>query len=113
MSIGIHYVKMKNVSFGAGYGWIILFPYGAYPIPEKRIEHRIVESIDIKNKLGNVKVGYGAMLEQRIFKDKITLRIRIKMGLKIPIICSKKIQISMFNTIFLNVGHVKNHNYFN
>ncbi|WP_062052872.1 DUF2490 domain-containing protein [Aquimarina longa] len=113
LSVGVHYIEIKNVRFGAGYEWIILFPYGAHPIPEKRTEHRIFESIEVKNKIGKVKVGYKAMLEQRIFKDKTTHRVRMKIGVKIPISQSEKINLLAFNSIFLNIGNVKNQNYFN
>ena len=113
LSIGIHYVKMKNTSFGAGYEWIILFPYGAHPVPKRRTEHRIFESVEIKNKVANVKVSYGIMLEQRIFSDRTRHRARIKLGGRIPVTSSEKVHVSTFNTVFLNVGNFRNHTYFN
>lgn len=88
--IGTSYDYLKNVSFGTGYEWIVLFPYGTHPIKEKRTEHRIYEQLIIKNKFQNVSVDYGVLLEQRIRKDITRHRLRIILGAKIPIIRSKE-----------------------
>ncbi|MEE4001008.1 DUF2490 domain-containing protein [Tenacibaculum sp. FZY0031] len=116
LRLGTSYDHLKNISFGAGYEWVVLFPYGAHPVPKKRIEHRIYEYFTIKNKIKKVSVNYGMLLEQRIMKDKTRHRLRLVFGAKIPIIRSKegetKLSISFFNQVFLDIDKYTNNKNF-
>jgi len=107
LRLGGSYDYLKNVTFGAGYEWVVLFPYGAHPVPEKRTEHRIYEYFTIKNKIKAVSVNYGMLLEQRIMEDKTRHRLRLILGAKIPIISSEegitKLGLSFFNQVFLDI----------
>ena len=116
LRLGGSYDYLKNISFGAGYEWVVLFPYGAHPVPEKRTEHRIYEYFTIKNKIKTVSVNYGMLLEHRIMEDKTRHRLRLIFGVKMPIIRSKegetKLGMSFFNQVFLDIDKYANDNHF-
>ena len=116
LRLGGSYDYLKNISFGAGYEWVVLFPYGAHPVPEKRPEHRIYEYFTIKNKIKKVSVNYGMLLEQRIMEDKTRHRLRLIFGAKIPIIRSKegetKLGVSLSNQVFLDIDKYANNKNF-
>ncbi|WP_281980508.1 DUF2490 domain-containing protein [Tenacibaculum mesophilum] len=116
LRIGTSYDYLKNLSFGAGYEWVVLFPYGAHPVPTKRTEHRIYEYFTIKNKIKKVSVNYGMLLEQRIMEDKTRHRLRLIFGAKTPIIRSKEgktiISLSFSNQVFLDVDRYANNKNF-
>jgi len=116
LRFGTSYNHLKNVSFGAGYEWVVLFPYGAHPVSEKRTEHRIYEYFNIKNKIKAIAVNYGMLLEQRIMKDRIRHRLRLILGAKIPLIQSKKgetkLGLSLSNQVFLDIDKDANNNHF-
>jgi len=116
LRLGGSYDYLKNISFGAGYEWVVLFPYGAHPVPEKRTEHRIYEYFTIKNKIKTVFVNYGMLLEQRIMDDKTRHRLRLIFGAKMPIIRSKegetKLGFSLSNQVFLDIDRYANNKNF-
>lgn len=116
LRIGTSYDYLKILSFGAGYEWVVLFPYGAHPVPTKRTEHRIYEYFTIKNKIKKVSVNYGMLLEQRIMEDKTRHRLRLIFGAKTPIIRSKEgktiIGLSFSNQVFLDVDRYANNKNF-
>ncbi|WP_417784549.1 DUF2490 domain-containing protein [Tenacibaculum sp.] len=116
LRLGTSYNYLRNISFGAGYEWVVLFPYGAHPVPKKRIEHRIYEYFTIKNKIKKVSINYGMLLEQRIMKDKTRHRLRLVFSAKTPIICSKEgktiIGLSFSNQVFLDVDKYANNKNF-
>lgn len=117
LKFGVNYNYSKNFSFGGGYEWIVLFPYGEHPIAEKRTEHRIYEQFEIKTKLNNISIKFCVLQEQRIFKTKVNHRTRIKILTKMPIFRSEdgetKLSLSIFNQVFLNVEKNTNNNHFN
>lgn len=115
LRLGTSYDYLKNVSFGAGYEWVVLFPYGAHPVSKKRTEHRIYEYFNLKNKIKAVAVNYGMLLEQRIMKDRIRHRLRLILGAKIPLIQSEgktKLGLSLSNQVFLAFDKYANNNHF-
>lgn len=116
LRLGGSYDYLKNISFGAGYEWVVLFPYGAHPVPEKRPEHRIYEYFTIKNKIKTVSVSYGMLLEQRIMDAKTRQRLRLIFGAKIPITRSKegetKLGVSLSNQVFLDIDKYANNKNF-
>ncbi|AUP78323.1 DUF2490 domain-containing protein [Flavivirga eckloniae] len=116
LRLGASYDYLKNISFGAGYEWVVLFPYGAHPVPEKRTEHRIYEQFSIKSKIKTVSVSYGMLLEHRIMENRTRHRLRLIFGAKMPIIRSKegetKLGVSFFNQVFLDIDKYANGNHF-
>lgn len=114
--LGASYNYLKRLSFGAGYEWIVLFPYGAHPVPEKRTEHRIYEYFTIKNKIKKVSVNYGMLLEQRIMKDKTRHRLRLILAAKTPVLRSTEgktlVGFSLSNQVFLDIDkYAKGNNF--
>lgn len=107
LRFGASYDYLQNISFGAGYEWVVLFPYGAHPVTEKRTEHRIYEQFSIKSKIKTISVNYGMLLEQRIMKDRTRHRLRLVFGTKVPIIRSEEgktiLGFSLSNQVFLDV----------
>jgi hypothetical protein len=116
LRLGAGYNYLKNISFNAGYEWIVLFPYGTHPVPQKRTEHRIYEQFIIKSKIQRVAVNYGVQLEQRIMADFTRHRLRMIFGAKMPLITSEdgktKLGVSFFNQVFLDIDKCANGNYF-
>lgn len=114
--IGGNYAILKKVSFGTGYEWVVLFPYGAHPAPKKRPEHRIYEQIAVNNNLNSISVSTSALLEHRIRKDITRHRLRVRLGVKTPIIRSDdgitKLGVSFFNEFFFNLDKYANGNYY-
>jgi hypothetical protein len=117
LKLGTNYNLLKNFKVGGGYEWIVLFPYGAHPVPQKRTEHRITQQFEISTKLKNVSVKFGGLQEQRFIEGNITHRTRIILAVKTPIISTEngktKLGLSFYNQVFLNVGKKANGNYFN
>ncbi|MDX8553558.1 DUF2490 domain-containing protein [Tenacibaculum sp. 1B UA] len=115
LRLGGSYDYLKNVSFGVGYEWVVLFPYGAHPVSEKRTEHRVYEYFNLKNKIKTVAVNYGMLLEQRIMKDRIRHRLRLILGVKVPLIQTEgktKLGLSLSNQVFLDIDKYANNNHF-
>ncbi len=114
--IGGNYAVSKNVNFGGGYEWVVLYPYGAHPVPEKRPEHRIYEQIAIRKQLDVVSFSSSVLLEHRIRKDITRNRLRVRLGMKTPIISFNdgitKLGLSFFNEFFFNVDKYANSNYY-
>ncbi|WP_130734016.1 DUF2490 domain-containing protein [Flavobacterium sp. J27] len=112
LRIATGYDYSNNLSFSLGYEWVILFPYGQFPVPEKRIEHRIYEQIIIKNKIDNVSINYGIQLEQRFLNELTRHRLRLIFAAKYPIIKSdkgkEKLTFSFFDQIILNIDNEAN-----
>ncbi|TBN15474.1 DUF2490 domain-containing protein [Hyunsoonleella pacifica] len=112
--IGGNYVVSKKVNFGVGYEWVVLFPYGEHPVLEKRPEHRIYEQITVKNKLNRISFRSSALLEHRIRKDITRHRLRVRLGMKTPIIRSNdgitKLGVSFFNEFFFNIDKYAGNN---
>lgn len=104
-------LKGRHFGFIGGYEWVVLFPYGEFPIPEKRVEHRIIEAFEVFNNIGQTKMKTILTIEQRIFVDKFKNRMRLKFSFKRPL--NNYFSISCSNTVFLNFGKVANNRFFN
>ncbi len=72
LRIGIDYNINPNLSFTAGYGWIVTFPYGEQPILHQLNEHRIWQQLNLKSKIELSKkvidVQHRYRLEQRFLE---------------------------------------------
>ena len=69
LRMGLTYSRGKNVTYQAGYGWILTYPYGDYPIAANGTftEHRLYQQMQIKtgiNEKGAVLINR-LRLEQR------------------------------------------------
>ena len=116
LRVGAEYKYLKDLTFGGGYEWVILFPYGEYPIPGKRTEHRIYEQVTLKNKTGKVRVSTNILLEQRFLSTETRHRVRMKWGVKLPLINTNddkpKLALSLYDQVLLNVGKTAKYQYF-
>lgn len=113
--LGLKYKHLKNIAFGSGYEWAVLFPYGKYPVPENRIEHRIYEQMIIKNKFKNLSLTFDLQLEQRFIDNNVKHRSRARLTIRIPVIKNERketfLAFSFFNQLLVNIGKVNNSNY--
>jgi hypothetical protein len=64
LRMGLTYNRSKTVSYQAGYGWILTYPYGDYPIAANGTftEHRIYQQAQFKTALND----QGVMLINRL-----------------------------------------------
>ena len=64
LRMGLTYNRSKTVSYQAGYGWILTYPYGDYPIASNGTfaEHRIYQQAQFKTALND----QGVMLINRL-----------------------------------------------
>ena len=108
LKIGINYDYNRTIEFGTGYNWIVLFPYGKQPIPEKRTEHRLVEQLSVKQKVLNFALKHTYKLEQRFSTTGMRQRVRYQIAVKYPLIKSKsgqsKLGAKLSNELMLNIG---------
>src|SRR6476620_4696835 len=63
----LQYNVNTQVSAAVGYGWILTFPYGDYPIANNGTfpEHRIYEQMQLKNAFGKLAINQRLRVEQR------------------------------------------------
>ena len=109
LQLGVNYHYLKQVSFGLGYDWIILFPYGEQPIAQERVEHRPYEQFEIKTIIKSISFKYRTRLEQRLINNSIRNRIRFRMAGKIPLFQQSKyrwpkLYLLLSNEIMLHFG---------
>jgi hypothetical protein len=63
--IGFDYRIKDNTIVTAGYGHIITFPYGDFPVPTSFVEHRTWEQLILTHSNGRVHFNHRYRLEQR------------------------------------------------
>lgn len=117
--MGFTFSKDKIMSFQAGYGWILTYPYGDYPIASNGTftEHRLHQQAMFKNEL----TASGSLLITRLRLEQRWLavlnpdqslnhwnylnRIRIMQRLNIPFAIRKKsCYFSVMNELFVGFG---------
>jgi hypothetical protein len=65
LRVGLEYQIKPEVSATVGYGWIVTFPYGDFPIALNTPEHRIWEQLLTQQKIGRFHLQHRYRLEQR------------------------------------------------
>ncbi|MCC3215563.1 MULTISPECIES: DUF2490 domain-containing protein [Chryseobacterium] len=85
LKIGADYEFNRHWKIAAGYEWIILYPYGEFPISKKRAEHRIYEELKHDFVLGKFKLSTSVRAEHRFLNTDVTHRIRLQTGVKFPV----------------------------
>lgn len=119
LRMGLTYNKNKITSFQAGYGWILTYPYGDYPIASNGTftEHRLHQQVMFKNEL----TARGSLLITRLRLEQRWLavlnpdksinhwnylnRIRIMQRLNIPFSVKKKsCYLSVMDELFVGFG---------
>lgn len=80
LRVGIDYQVKPDLAVAVGYGWIVTFPYGDFPIALITPEHRIWEQLVTTQKFGRVHLQHRYRLEQRfvgstVFDENGTARI--------------------------------------
>ncbi|MEQ6166270.1 DUF2490 domain-containing protein [Ekhidna sp. MALMAid0563] len=108
LGLGTTYNVTKNLGVGLGYEWAIIFPYGELPVPERRVEHRILERFYFKERIRNVSLSSTIEVEQFFRNGKFMQRVRTKVGLKFPLWIdpegNRKVSMSFFEQIFIGIG---------
>lgn len=111
--IGVDYRIKDNTIVTAGYGHIITFPYGDFPVPVSFIEHRGWEQLVLTHSTGRIHFNHRYRLEQRWLENMIksssgefkrdgflySNRMRYKLMVTIPI---NKTKLDV-GTFFANV----------
>lgn len=68
--IGMDYSISKKVMVTGGYGWIVTYPYGQFPIDYMNNEHRIWQQLVLRDQYGRFSVDHRYRLEQRFIETK-------------------------------------------
>lgn len=114
--IGFNYKWTKNAETGAGYDWVVYFPYGKQPIPEKITEHRVFEQIALRHEIQKIQFTHTYRLEQRITNNYFRNRIRYRFSMRIPIVKDKAglsgLNVRISDEIHVNIGRQAYGHYF-
>lgn len=117
---GITWNQSKNISFQAGYGWILTYNYGDYPMGRTGTfeEHRLHQQVQIKsglNETGNELITR-LRLEQRWVDNGGRLllnRIRLMQRINFPFKAySRNFYFSTIDEVFIGFGNNVNRNVF-
>jgi hypothetical protein len=68
--IGLDYAISKKVMVTAGYGWIVTYPYGQFPVAYQNNEHRIWQQLVLRDYYGRFYTDHRYRLEQRFLETK-------------------------------------------
>jgi hypothetical protein len=68
--IGLDYALSKKVMVTAGYGWIVTYPYGQFPVSYQNNEHRIWQQLILSDQHGRFYTDHRYRLEQRFIETK-------------------------------------------
>jgi hypothetical protein len=109
---GITWNQSENIAFQAGYGWILTYNYGDYPMGRFGTfeEHRLHQQVQIKSKLndGKNELITRIRLEQRWVDNGVRIlvnRIRLMQRLNIPFkISGKDFYASLMDEVFIGWG---------
>lgn len=117
LRLGLNHEATDNFTFTLGYDWVVSFPYGEQPIPQKITEHRITTQAVVRNKISNVLIKHRYRFEQRYIgstntqsRQRLRYRLILDIPLKGKVIDNRSFFLSLFNETFINVGNrVENH----
>jgi hypothetical protein len=122
LRLGVDYHLRPDVTFTAGYAWIVTFPYGAQPIATTVNEDQLWEQVLLKQTLGRVRVSHRFRNEMRWIGHYDPLpngdferngqtyanRFRYRVGVEVPLNRPKFEQGTLFvgcsNELFVNYG---------
>ncbi len=109
LGLSAHRRLTKNFGVGGSYEWAIIFPYGELPVPEKRREHRFLESIYFGDRINKVAIGSTFELEQYFRNSDLLYRVRARIGFKFPLLINKAgdqlVGMSFFEQAFISIGN--------
>ncbi|MBV6647772.1 MAG: DUF2490 domain-containing protein, partial [Cyclobacteriaceae bacterium] len=98
----------KNLGIGASYEWVIIFPYGELPVPEKRTEHRFLQRIFFRERINKVSLGSVFEIEQYLRNEDFLHRVRVRLSTRIPLLFdekgNQKLGLSFFEQAFIDIG---------
>ncbi len=126
--VGLNQKVADQTTLGGGYGWIISFPYGAFPIAAKTNEHRMYEELIMNNGAGRFGFNHRYRLEQRwlenaslspagvrevngyTFKNRARYRLLVTYPLNHRTMQDHTLFLATFDEVFLGFGNgiVKN-----
>ena len=99
--IGIDYKFNPSLTFSAGYGWILTYPYGTQPIANQTNENRLWQQVILKQPIGNLQIQHRYRLEQRWIDTQFKQRIRYRAQVLVPL---QKSFVEQKKGLFLNVN---------
>jgi hypothetical protein len=127
---GIQHRLNNGVGIMAGYGYIISFPYGEYPVsPHPIPEHRIFQQLTWNDKMNRIQLDHRIRLEQRfggkasptagdrtitdwIYTNRARYQLRSSVPLNKPQQTENTLYAAVFNEIFIGFGKNVNQNVF-
>lgn len=115
--IGINYLLNNNVTMTIGYDFIVNFPYGKLPIPEKTRTHSSWEAITITHEIGKLRISHRYRLEQlwntKLSKINYNFYNQFRYMLTVSVPIYKKVFFSFFDEVFFAFGKNVYYNNFN
>jgi hypothetical protein len=70
MRYGVDYLLNENIVFTLGYGFIQTYPYGEMPVKYEFNEHRLWQTLTIRNKVNRFYLNHRFRPEQRWLEEK-------------------------------------------
>jgi hypothetical protein len=70
--VGVDYRVADNVTFTVGYGYIVTWPYGEFPVALKFDEHRLWQTLTLTQRTGRFYFNHRFRLEQRWVENVVT-----------------------------------------
>ena len=113
-----------------GFGYIIAFPYGDYPVgPYAVPEHRIFEQLSWNESFGRVSLNHRLRMEQRYlgkvdqkaaeydrtgwtYVDRVRYQLRLNVPINHPAMRDKTVYVAAYDELFMGFGTNVNQNVF-
>lgn len=115
--IGINYHFNESVIGAIGYDYVLTFPYGSSPLPEKVQTHASWETMTLKHESGKVNFSHRYRLEQlwsaKVSEINYTYSNRFRYMILGSIPIYKKVFFSFFDEVFISFGKNVYYNNFN
>lgn len=119
---GLDYYIKDNSRFTVGYGFILTYPYGEFPVPNRFPEHRIWQQFLTNHAVGKFKLSHRYRLEQRLIGNAATgefangryenrMRYMFK-GVYNLTQSERPVFLAFYDEIFLNFGKEVAYNLF-
>lgn len=105
LKIGAGIELNRHWRLAAGYEWVILYPYGEYPISATRTEHRVYEELRYDVVAGKLRISNGVRAEHRLVGSEWLHRIRLQTGAKLPVWRKdnrERLGVSLYDQVILN-----------
>ncbi|GAB4016739.1 DUF2490 domain-containing protein [Spirosoma koreense] len=130
--LGLTYKLTDRIKLSGGYTLFTTYPYGDYPVADAGVptlEHRLYEDVQLKDKLGIVKLSHRFRLEQRWlsigadanprqieaweYQHRVRYQLSGEIPLQGPTLDDGEFYLNFFDELFIGFGRNVGQNVFN